>query len=121
MNRVNDIKRAQKASQLMRIICTLFASATRDDSRLRGAMISRVELSVDRSTCYVYFYTPEGEEAFREVLQHLVLYKPSLRAAIAKQIPGRYTPEIMFKFDQAFEKAERVEALFAQLKDKGEL
>lgn len=121
MKRVNDIKRAQKASQLMRTICTLFSNTTRDDARLRGAMISRVELSPDKSTCYVFFYSPEGEAVFREILQYLILYKPSLRAAIAKQIPGRYTPELVFKFDQAFAKAERVEELLTQLKDKGEL
>ena len=121
MKRVNEIKRAQKASQLMRIICTLFSDATRDDTRLNGVMISRVELSPDKSTCYIFFYSPEGEEAFRTVLQHIVLYKPSLRAAISKQIPSRYTPELIFKFDNAFAKAERVEALLTQLKDKGEL
>jgi len=121
MKRPNDIKRAQKASQLMRIICTLFSDATRDDVSLHGVMISRVDLSPDKSTCYVLFYTPEGEEAFKAVLQRLILYKPSLRAAIAKQIPSRYTPELVFKFDHAFAKAERVENLLTQLKDKGEL
>lgn len=121
MKRVNEIKRAQKASQLMRVICTLFSDATRDDNRLHGVMISRVELSPDKSTCYIFFYSPEGEEAFRTVLQYLVLYKPSLRAAISKQIPSRYTPELIFKFDHAFAKAERVEELLTQLKDKGEL
>lgn len=121
MKKINDIKRAQKASLLLRTICTLFSNATRDDKRLEGAMISRVELSPDKSTCYVLFYTPEGEEAFNETLRYLILYKPSLRAAIAKQIPGRYTPELVFKFDHSFAKSERVETLLTQLKDKGEL
>jgi ribosome-binding factor A len=121
MKKVYEIKRAQKAAQLLRIICTLFSNASRDDDRLQGAQITRVELSPDKSRCYVFFYHPGGEEAFKETLRYLILYKPSLRAALSKEIAGRYTPELEFAFDHSFEKAERIEALFEKLKDKGEL
>ena len=99
MTKVSDIKRAQKASLLLKAISQLYWEATRDDKELLGLFISRVELSQDKGMCYVFFYTPEGQEFFKEKLQTLKLYKPSLRAALAKQIPGRYTPDIIFKFD----------------------
>jgi ribosome-binding factor A len=121
MNKVYQIKRAQKAAQLLRSICTLFSGASRDDDRLQGSQITRVELSDDRSRCYVFFYNAGGEEAFRETLRYLILYKPSLRAALAKEISGRYTPELEFVFDHSFEKIERLESLFEKIKEKDEL
>lgn len=122
MKKVHDIKRAQKASLLLRTISTLFAAAVRDDAQLNGVMINRVELAPDKSTCYVYFYTAEGEESFNQkLLSRLILYKPSLRAALAKEIASRYTPELVFKFDNVFEKSLRIETLLSELKEKGEL
>lgn len=122
MKKVHEIKRAQKASLLLRTISILFSKAVQDDPLLKGTMINRVELAPDKSTCYVYFYTPEGEQAFQEtMLPRLILYKPSLRAAVAKEIAGRYTPEIVFKFDSTFERTMRIDTLLSELKDKGEL
>ena len=116
MTKVSDIKRAQKASLLLKAISQLYWDATRDDKELSGLFISRVELSQDKGMCYVFFYTPEGQEFFNEKLKTLKLYKPSLRAALAKQIPGRYTPDILFKFDTQQKKMDRLESLFEQVK-----
>ncbi len=122
MKKVHDIKRAQKASLLLRTISTLFSKAVQDDAQLSGLMINRVELAPDKSTCYVYFYDPKGEVEFNQnFLPRLILYKPSLRAALAKEIAGRYTPELVFKFDNVFEKSMRIETLLSELKEKGEL
>ncbi len=121
MKRVHDIKRAQKASLLLRTISTLFSKAVQDDAQLNGTMINRVELAPDKSTCYVYFYTPLGEDEFsQKLLPRLILYKPSLRAALAREVRGRYTPELVFKFDQTFEKSMRIDTILSELKEKGE-
>ena len=117
MTKVSDIKRAQKASLLLKAISQLYWEATRDDKELLGLFISRVELSQDKGMCYVFFYTPEGQEFFKEKLQTLKLYKPSLRAALAKQIPGRYTPDIIFKFDAQQKKIDHLEGLFESVKE----
>ncbi len=116
MTKVSDIKRAQKASLLLKAISQLYWEATRDDKELSGLFISRVELSQDKGMCYVYFHTPEGQEFFNEKLKTLKLYKPSLRAALAKQIPGRYTPDILFKFDTQQTIVDRLEGLFESVK-----
>ncbi|MFS8506767.1 MAG: ribosome-binding factor A [Candidatus Babeliales bacterium] len=88
---------------------------------LRGFCINRVMLSPDKGHCYVFFATIGGVEEFNEKLNRLKLYKPSLRAALAKEINGRYTPDITFKFDAAQEKTNRVEELLEDLKRKGDL
>ncbi len=121
MKKAYEIKRAQKASLFLRSIMTLFSQATRDDDKLGGISVSRVEMSPDKSTCFVYFYTPGGLAEFEEKFRQIVLYKPSMRAALAKQIAGRYTPELVFKYDSAFEKGLRIEKIFADLKEQEEL
>lgn len=119
--RVSDIKRAQKASLLLRTISELFTRAAQDNNELLGVYVNRVELSPDKSTCYVLFCAHGGKKEFDEKFELLKLYKPSLRAALAKQINGRYTPEIVFKFDECDVKVQRIEQLLEDLKDKGDL
>ncbi|NBP02710.1 MAG: hypothetical protein EBU90_21840 [Proteobacteria bacterium] len=119
--RVSDIKRSQKEALFLRTISNLFLQVTLDDALLRGFCINRVMLSPDKGHCYVFFATIGGVEEFNEKLNRLKLYKPSLRAALAKEINGRYTPDITFKFDAAQEKTNRVEELLEDLKRKGDL
>ncbi len=108
---VSDIKRAQKAALLFRTISDLMVRVTMDDANLQGIYVNRVELSQDKSHCYVYFCALGGETMFNEKIGSLILYKPSLRSAIAKSIPSRYTPEITFKFDTQASKVQRIEEL----------
>jgi ribosome-binding factor A len=119
--RVSDIKRAQKTSLFLRAITTLFSQLTADNEELRSLYVNRIELTPDKSVCYVLFYSPLGIEEFNKKLSFLILYKPSLRAALAKEINGRYTPEIVFKYDEAQERVDRIDTLLQNLKDKGEL
>lgn len=91
-----------------------------DDSRLEGLFISKVELSNDGGACYIYFYTPNGIQEFGAKLPILILYKPSLRKALSQKITSRYTPELVFKFDQKFEKISKLEALLDKIKTEEE-
>ncbi len=111
MKSTDHIRKARKEAQYLRVISTLFTQQAVEDERLRNVFINRVELSADGGLCYVFFYSNEGEAYFKVVLPHLILYKPSLRAALAKEIRGRYTPDIQFRFDEQFEKQQKIEQL----------
>ncbi len=117
---VSNVKRAQKESLLFREISQLFMQTALDDPRLNDVMVHRVQLSQDKGVCTVYFYTDKGEEHFKEVLNVLVLYRPSLRKALAAKIRSRYTPELIFKFDTQFEKQQRIDQLLEDEKQRGE-
>ena len=101
---LSHIKRSQKESLLLRELSKMLLQLSLDDAELNGLFINRVELSPKRSACYVFFYTNEGETFYRENLGKLILFKPSLRAALAKEMNNRYTPEIIFKYDKSEEK-----------------
>lgn len=115
-SRLADIKRAQKESLLLHELSSYFLRITLDDEQLKGLVLNRVQLSRDKSTCTLFFYCPEGNSQFQELLPKLILYKPSMRKALANSINGRYTPQLVFKYDAPFERQLSVEELLDKLK-----
>lgn len=113
---VHDIKRSQKESTLYKIIAQLFLEITQEQPELQGLTVNRVKLSTDKGACIVLFFSIHGKSYFEKKLPTLVLYKPSMRAAIAKAVPARYTPELVFRYDDDFAKQTEVEQLLDRLK-----
>ena len=81
---VSSIKKSQKESLIFRTIAQLFSQTTLDDQKLQGLAVSRVKLSDDKGVAIIYFYAPGGLEEFKEKLKALLLYKSSLRRALAR-------------------------------------
>jgi len=116
-----EIRKAQRESYFYREISTLFGRITIDEPRLQGLYINKVSLSSDGGTCVVLFLATNGREEFEEKLQTLILYKPSLRSALAKTSHGRYTPNLIFRYDEDQEKVDKINRLIDKLKDEGRL
>ena len=109
------IKKSQKEALLLKELSRLFLEISMDDSRLLGATITHVALSPNRSVVDVYFYIPGGAEAFEPIRSILILYKPSMRKALAQRVPSRHVPDIFFKYDEKFEKQMKLENIFNNL------
>lgn len=118
---VGNIKKAQKERILQREIATLFMQASQDYPELSGIMITRVEMSPDKSMCHVYMFNEGGLETFKEKLKYLKLFKPSLRKSLAGTLNFRYTPDLTFAYDAQHEKELEINNLFEKLKEEGEL
>lgn len=116
-----EIKRAQKESYFYREISTLFMKIAIDDPRLSGLFINKITLSSDGGTCTILFLAPNGRIEFEEKRPVLVLYKASLRAALAKMSQGRYVPKLIFRYDEDQEKADKINRLIDKLKEEGRL
>jgi ribosome-binding factor A len=116
-----EIRKAQKESYFHQEISKLFLQITMDESRLNGLFINRVQLSPDGGTCVVLFLAANGRAEFEEKLPILVLYKPSMRTALAKTSRGRYTPNLIFRYDEDYEKVEKINRLLDTLKAEGKL
>ena len=117
-NATSSVKRAQKESLYERELSTLLMRIKLDTPELMPLFISRVQLSADKGTCFVFFFVQEGEETFEKLMPTLILFKPSLRKALSTKIPGRYTPELVFKYDTQFEKQKRIEDILNKLKNE---
>ena len=112
---MQSVKRAQKEALYLRTISNLFREAATEDPNLKGLSIERVQISPDGSMCTVFFFVAGGAEEFKEKLEYLKLYRPSLRKAFAAELNQRYTPNFIFKFDTQFAKGERIRQLLDSL------
>jgi len=117
----SSVKHAQRESFLFREISSLFLQIFLDEPEFKGFMVTRVMLSAKNGLCMIFFYTDRGSAIFKENLNRLILYKPSLRASIAQISQKRYVPEIVFRYDEQFEKQARVDTLIDTLKREGKL
>lgn len=113
---ISNIKRSQKESLLLKELSKMLHELMLDDKELSGLFINRVELSKNKGACIVYFYDPQGPETFESKKHRLILYKPSLRKAIASTLDSRYTPELVFAYDTQFEKQQRIETILDKVK-----
>ena len=111
-----SIRREQKKKALFRTLSILMQTISCDDPALSSLFVSRVELSDDGSVCYVYFSTYTTQELFDAMLPKLILYKPSMRAALAKEFQSRYTPDLIFYYDRIKDKERAVHELLDQVK-----
>ena len=115
ISRIGSIKRNQKTSLIRREVGRLLAQASLDYPELRGIILTRVELSADKSIAKILLYTPDGAATFTKKLEFLKLFAPSLRKALATAISGRYAPQVRFVFDKTFEKQAHIEALLDKI------
>lgn len=115
------VKRAQKAALFLKEISILFLQASIDHKDLKDLYPSRVSFSSDTGICTIFFFSPHGRTYFNEKLPFLKLFKPSLRAAIAKRIPQRRVPDFIFKYDDDMEKQQRFDSLLDKLRSEGKL
>lgn len=114
-----DVRRAKKAALFLKEISELFYQAAQDNADIKDLYPSRVKFSADLGICNVLFFSPHGKEYFDRKLPLLILFKPSLRTAVAKRIPMRRVPDFSFHYDDEFEKQQKVDSLISKLKAEG--
>jgi len=123
MSRKNasNIRHAQRTANLLQKLSAFFLQICQDNEKLRTLYISRVKLSSDGGLCAVFFHSNEGPEAFERLRPELVLYKPSMRTALARSLHSRRVPNLRFVYDAQFDKQRHVDDLIERLKQEGKL
>ncbi|MCI5156914.1 MAG: 30S ribosome-binding factor RbfA [Candidatus Electrothrix sp. AUS1_2] len=84
------------------------------DSRLSGVCVSRVQMSPDLKRAKVYYSLLAGNSA-AAAGKGLEAARGFFRSHIAKIMNLRYTPELVFYYDNQQEEIERLDQLFAQI------
>lgn len=85
------------------------------DPRIAGISFTQVRIDKELSFADIYFSALEGSERAPEIIEALQHARGFLRSELAKRVEIRHFPKLRFHWDPAFEKAERIEKLFAQL------
>lgn len=119
-NRVGNQKRAKRESLIRKELSKLFLSIKISDPELEDLYINSIELSIDKGSAYVLFFSMKGEDNFNEKLSHLILYKPSMRKALSQILDSRYTPQIVFRYDKMMEKQAKIVDLLDKVKAEEE-
>lgn len=87
------------------------------DPRLAGVAVSRVVVTPDLKQAKVYFTVPAGTD-HAPALKGMNRAKGFFRSHLAKVLNLRYTPELLFFFDNLNEEAQRIEELFRQIEEE---
>ena len=94
--RTVQVKRDRKKSFYLRELSGLLTRLVHDEPTLLQLYFTRVELSADGGLCYVYCsflnaHGPEeGRALFEQAREKLVLYRGSMRKALAGAASGKY-------------------------------
>ena len=108
-SRAASVRKEQRKSFYLREISSFYQQIALDEPVLSGFFITRAELSADGGICYIYFANYVEGKDFKEALETLKLYKPSMRKALAQSGHGRYVPNLIFKLDEVKGKQRRVD------------
>jgi len=123
-SRVQEVRRLQKKSFYLRELSSFLIRISQDEPLLAYLFITRVELSSDGGRCNVYFSVyntnsiEQKQEAFGKAREVLVLYKASMRKALADALRARYVPELRFLYDLQKDKEIRIESLLEKVSEE---
>jgi ribosome-binding factor A len=103
------------AEQIRHVLAQLLRSGGCRDPALRQASITVTEIRISpdlrNATAYVM---PLGGANADDVLAGLRRGAPFLRAQLARELPLRHVPSLVFALDETFDQAARISTLLAQ-------
>lgn len=93
-----------------------------EDPRVRGVLVSRVELTDDLQLAKVYVRREQGGEpaAVKATLKGLEAASGRLRHTTAHAMGLRYAPTFRFYYDEAPDAQHRIEELLREVKAQGD-
>lgn len=84
------------------------------DPHLTGVLITRVIVTPDLKQAKIYFSVPVGTKP-GPALKGMKRAKGFFRSHLAKVLNLRYTPELLFFFDNLNEEVQRIDTLFREI------
>lgn len=121
---MSDGKRPRRvAEEIRRHVAEAFGREL-FDPRLKGLMVTRVEVGADLSTARVYVRSlvPTSDPAAqRDVEKAANRVVPMLRRSIGAQLGIKKTPGLTFFYDTGQDAIDRVEALLGEIERDGGL
>ena len=81
--------------------------------------VSEVRISPDLKNAIV-FVIPFGSLERERFMQSLIKIKPTLRKMVASKVKFKSSPDLIFKFDDSYDRADYFEKIFRKTKSKNE-
>ncbi|MBG0784189.1 MAG: 30S ribosome-binding factor RbfA [Anaerolineaceae bacterium] len=111
------LKRIQ--DQIMQVM-TIILETKVNDPRVEGAYVT--DVSVDRELDYadIYISSLAGSENADEILEGLRNAAGFIRFTLSQEVKLRVMPKLRFFWDNTPERADRIESLFAEIRNERE-
>ena len=103
--------RRERLAQAMREVLSELLLTESKDPRLAGVVISAVELSADLKLARAFFSVFGDSERERQAADGLAQARNYLRRAMGRQLRMHNAPELEFRRDLGFERADRVQRI----------
>ena len=107
--------RRERVVEAIREILSEVLLTEMKDPRLRGVVISAVDLSGDLKLATAFFSVIGDAERERQALDGLHQAKGVLRREMARRMRMHNPPDLQFRRDKGFERADRVSRLLDQI------
>lgn len=106
----------QIAEQIREIISMMIVRGEVADPRVRSVTVTSVKMTPDLQTARIYF-SVMGDTTSRESAEKgLAKASGFLRRSIGEALKLRYTPELVFFFDESIERAARIATLLTKIR-----
>ncbi len=112
------VKRAVKVADVIKNELSILLISTVRDQKLSNVSISRVEVTDDLKLARIFYTIFEGAKNRGQVQKSLDKAKGFMRSHLAKTMNMRYTPELMFRYDDKADKVRELEDLFQEISDE---
>ncbi len=110
-------RQEQLNSRIIEILNTVLQTEMQDP-RLQMVTLTRVQVNRDASHATLYFISSDEDFEAREVEGAMTRAKGYFRSVLAEAMDLRYTPDLSFRWDHAYEESERVLALFDEIAEE---
>ncbi|MFI5142879.1 MAG: 30S ribosome-binding factor RbfA [Thermoanaerobaculales bacterium] len=107
--------RRERLAEMMREVLSELLLIESKDPRLAGVVVSAVELSGDLKVARAYFSVFGDEERVRQAGDGLEQAKGFLRREAARRMRIHNPPELEFRRDKGFERADRVQRILDEI------
>ena len=109
-----ESSRPKRVAEAIKNELTLLLLRDVADPRLTGVALTRVIVTPDLKQAKVYFTLPAGM-ASQPALAAMRRARGYFRSHLAKILNMRYTPDLLFFFDNRNEEVQRIDDLFRQI------
>ncbi|MGE5235121.1 MAG: 30S ribosome-binding factor RbfA [Acidobacteriota bacterium] len=107
--------RRERLAHAMREVLSELLLVEMKDPRLKGVVVSAVELSGDLKSARAYFSVYGDEERVRQAADGLLQARGALRHEMGKRMRVHSPPELEFLRDKGFERSDRVHRLLDEI------
>ena len=112
---MSEVKRATRVAERVREEMAWLLTTEVRDPRVKGVIVSRVEMTDDLKLARIYVRMLEGGDG-KVALKGLERTAIMLRREVSKRVGLRYAPELRFFYDDGLDKTTRIEELLEEVK-----